>query len=516
MDINDLGKKAISPDKPAGDDPQGLPEFEQLDAEIAKATSLVATGGIDWQKVRRLAETILESKSKHLMTASYLSVALLRQEKLPGLARGVHILLELLENFWVILFPPLKRMRGRKNAIDWWLEKTDAELANLAPEKWTAEQRDKFMGDLDALDSFISQNLPDAPYLRPLIEKINTLIQVEEPQPGSAPPAPAPPPAQPAAPLPQAPVPASSSPPMAAPAVDLGDADKTLRQGLDLLAKAAGAFRQKDPCHPLAFRLNRLAAWLPVQSAPPAADGKTRLPAPDKNALNSLRGLRQSGNWNELLAAAESRVNQYLFWLDLSCWAAESLTRLGHPELGREIGDDTVAFVQRVPGLDRLAFADGTPFADPDTRAWLSQLSSARAPAGPSDGGGSTGNELGERLQAAEQLLAANKIGEAIELFSGKIQTVSSLREKLMWEVGLCRLLNLARKTRLAGPFIKDMLELIDTHRLERWEPDLALEALMVIWTGLRQLDDKKDAQLLETVFDRITALKPSKALELI
>jgi len=85
-----------------------------------------------------------------------------------------------------------------------------------------------------------------------------------------------------------------------------------------------------------------------------------------------------------------------------------------------------------------------------------------------------------------------------------------------MWEVGLCRLLNLARKTRLAGPFIKDMLELIDTHRLERWEPDLALEALMVIWTGLRQLDDKKDAQLLETVFDRITALKPSKALELI
>ena len=73
-----------------------------LQAELAKATSLVATGGIDWQKVRRLAETVLDSKSKHLMTASYLSVALLRMEKLAGMAQGVHILLELLENFWII------------------------------------------------------------------------------------------------------------------------------------------------------------------------------------------------------------------------------------------------------------------------------------------------------------------------------------------------------------------------------------------------------------------------------
>ena len=515
MNINDLGKKAILPDKPAGDDPQGLPEFEQLEAELAKATSLVATGGIDWQKVRRLAETVLDSKSKHLMTASYLSVALLRMEKLAGMAQGVHILLELLENFWIILYPPIKRMRGRKTAIDWWLEKTDAALAGLAPEKWPAETRDKFLGELDALDSFISQNLPDAPYLRPLIDKVGALILVEEASPAAE----TPPPAAPvagdipaSAPLP---APPPSPIPAAAPVLDGTEPDKLLRQGLDLLCRAAGAYRQKDPCHPLAFRLNRLAAWLPIQAAPPATDGRTRLPVPDKALLASLRNLRQAGNWTELLAAAESRVTQHLFWLDLSCWAAEALTRLGHPDTAREIGEDTAAFVRRVPGVEGLLFADGTPFAEAGTRAWLAGQSTSGLAAAPAAAGAS-GEDLAERFQAAEQLVAANKIGEAIEIFSAKIQSVSSLREKLMWEVGLCRLLNIARKTRLAGPFIKEILELIEAHRLERWEPDLALEALTVVWNGLRQLDDKKDAQLLEAVFDRITALKPSRALDLI
>ena len=56
---------------------------------------------------------------------------------------------------------------------------------------------------------------------------------------------------------------------------------------------------------------------------------------------------------------------------------------------------------------------------------------------------------------------------------------------------------------------------MLDAHRIEKWEPELAVEALTTAFAGLRQQADKKDEKLLDEVLNRIAALNPSKALDL-
>ena len=58
------------------------------------------------------------------------------------------------------------------------------------------------------------------------------------------------------------------------------------------------------------------------------------------------------------------------------------------------------------------------------------------------------------------------------------------------------------------------MLQIVDTYRLEVWEPDLAVEALATIVSGLRAQAGAGEEGLEEAVLNRITTLDPVKAME--
>jgi type VI secretion system protein VasJ len=232
----------------------------------------------------------------------------------------------------------------------------------------------------------------------------------------------------------------------------------------------------------------------------------------------TITGLSHAANWKELVRATESRVCQHLYWIDLSRHSAEALEQLGLPEVAAAVAEETVAMIQRLPGVERLAFSDGTLFANDDTRMWLQTLARPAAETVArtiSPAGQGVESMVASQTDEAMKLIHDNKIASALDAFSARINTASSVRERFMWELGLCRLLVNVRKTRLAVPYIQDILALLDAHRLERWDPDLAVEALITACTGLRQVADKKDETLLDTVLNRIAALNPSKALDL-
>ncbi len=507
MDLIDLGVKPISDANRAGEDVQYDPAFEELEAEINKMYSPTAASSLNWERAAQLAAAILAQKSKHIMVASYLSLALLKTRGLDGLEESLRVIRKLFENFWPVLFPSLKRMRGRKNAVEWWVEKVQADLQNRQPVQWPAPRREQCLGDLQAIDSFLGVNMEEAPILQPLLNRLGALIEVP----------PAEPPAVPAA----APAPAPAAPAPAAPAIETGadqGPERLLRQGLELLGRAAGGYRAQEPLTALPLRLARIAAWSAVLALPPAADGKTRVPPPDKQALAAITNLYHAASWAELVKAAESRIGQFLFWIDLSRYSAEALEQLGRADLAAVVADETAEFVRRLPGIERLAFSDGTMFANDDTRQWLQTITrpAAEAPHRPS---ATDSNRLDEQVEAqtAEgmKLIRDNKIASALDAFSAKITTASSIRERFLWELGLCRLLVSAKKTRLAVPYIQEILSMLDAHRIEKWEPELAVEALTTAFSGLRQQADKKDEKLLDDVLNRIAALNPSKALDL-
>ncbi len=526
MDRRELGKKPISEQLPTGREVRSDTEFEQLAREIEKMSSPTLSGNLDWQRILRLSEEILEKKSKDLLVLAYFSVALLKTAGLRGFADSVHVIREALASFWDDMFPPKKRMRGRKNAIEWWQDQVSGQLPSLRAEKWPQADRDVFMDDLHAIDAFLGENMEDAPLLLAMINNIGELVTAEAPA--------APGPADPGIPVPDTPAPAPAAPIPAGGAAKAGetaaaaapatspdqtggreqDAEKLLQQGLAAVGRAATLLAGQEPLAPLAFRLNRIAAWTSVESLPPATAGKTLIPAPDRQIVDVLEGLYQARNWRELIAAAESRIRQYLFWLDLNRYVVFALDESGRPDTSAVVKAETYHYLQRLPGLETLAFENGMPFADEETRRWLGSLGGEKSSAAAGDAGGDVRRVVENQIEAALKANRENRLAAALGSFLEKLNHAPSARERFVWQLGLCRLLLLVKQTRLAGPHLRELLQTLDTYRVDTWEPELAVEALAAVYTGLSSQEGQREAALLETVLNRITTLDPVKAME--
>jgi len=511
MERRNLGKTPLSESRPAGQEVREDGLFEGLSQEIEKMSSATQSGTVDWRRVLQLSEEILANKSKDLLVLAYFSVAMLKIHGLRGLAESVNVLRDALETYWEDMFPAKKRMRGRKNALEWWQEKVSFYLNDITPEKWPPEDRDSFLADFEAVNAFLGEHMEDAPLLYALISTASALVETEAP--AAVPPSP-----EGAPGLKEKTTSTANRNALPPPSVDLNgtDADKLINQGLEALGRAAAILGKGDPFNALAFRLNRIAAWASVTNPPPAVAGKTLLPAPDGQIVAALENLYQARSWPDLLAAAESRVRQFLFWIDLSRYAAEALEQLGRREESELVAEETYRYVHRLPGVDRLAFENGMPFANEDTKNWLRLLEQKISPQPrPKEGEETDIRQVVERqIAAAYEANRENRLPAALAAFTTKLTHASSARERFLWQLGLCRLLLQIKQPRLAAPHLKDMLQIVDTYRLEVWEPDLAVEALATIVSGLRAQAGAGEEGLEEAVLNRITTLDPVKAME--
>lgn len=514
MELLELGKTPISASNPSGDDVRLEPIYEELEKEISKLSSPSASS-IDWNKVVKLSGDILGGKSKDLLVASYLCIGLLSTGELKGLASGVHIIKEMLENFWETLYPAKKRMRGRLNAIGWLSERIDAATPNLKKETWPRQDKERFTGELSSIDEFLSGHIDDAPILRRMNESLGELVEVIPEKPPEPPPEEKKAGEETSRESPEL----AGEPRQTADTIELAgnDPDKLLDQGLEILGRAATLFFAQDQPDPLPFRINRISAWSGVANLPPVSDGKSLLPPPEEDVINLMNTLYQSQNWRELLDAAESRVRQYVFWFDLSRYAAESLEHLGSHAASEAVGEETLHYAGRLPGIEKLAFSDGTPFAAEATKEWLQDLASKSGGMRVSGSGSRTEQSVESALGNAFVLINENRIADALNGFREKMGQVNSLRDRYLWQAGMCRLLIRANLPRLALPYFHAMLDAMETYNVERWEPALALDGLALILTGLRLQDERfRDEAFIEKILDRISVLNPAQALEML
>lgn len=185
MDLLSLGKDPVSATQPVGVDARNDRRFDELQAEIDKLSSPTAAEPTDWEKVVRLSSRILAEQSKDLLVAGYLAVGLTKTQGIQGLAIGLRIYGDLLENFWDDLYPPMKRLRGRLAAIAWWLEKTESALRELEPAVQQSAQIRALGGDLGRIELLLGRHLGEAPSLQglhALVSAIATLtVAVAEP-----------------------------------------------------------------------------------------------------------------------------------------------------------------------------------------------------------------------------------------------------------------------------------------------------------------------------------------------
>ena len=465
-----------------GEDPSYAPEFLELAAAVADRT--VQGQATNWTQVERASSAFLET-CKDVRAMTWLALAKSRTRGYEGATEGLALYREFVERFWERAHPkPRGRVRANFVATLW--EGLGRALTELPAMRAELECLDALVMEVDALlaDRLRDQN-PGPRALRLVLkDRLDTLTPEG---PAEAPPVVVDHVAAPAIVAPPASVPASIPIAVAAPPTNLGE----IREALRSLAREARSTNLADP---LAYRWARTAAWIAITEPPDAEAGRTHVKAPSRDERQELESLATRQQWRELVEASESALERSIWWLDVHRLAALALTRLGadHEIAARTVRSELQAFVARLPSVETLAFADGTPFASPETRALLAPApvrSPAESGGDPLPGGDDTGT-------IAETVTGALALPPGRRRFSTLLRAASRAADE--------------NQLRAARSLCESLLPEA-TPTLEAWEPDLCAELFAL---HLRTLGEA-DAPLRDALYRRLLTTNPTQALRI-
>ena len=520
--FNGIGRQPVNAVRPAGSDVRDDPRFEALQLEIGKLSSPGADGQTDWQRVSQLASVLLADKGKDLLVAGYLSAALLQADGLPGLAAGLEIVGDLLEQFWDGMFPPLARLRARRNALQWLLDRAalsaeEQQWSELEPQP--AALVEGLLAAARRIDEVLRAKDEDAPSMRPLIGLIERVpvaqAESETPAPGPASASSA---ASPAAPA------AATAKPAAPPAtppepVLAGSGADALPPALDHLGRVADAMMSADPCDARAYRISRFANWAGLDTLPPSAGGLTQIAPPIAQVAEALQRMQaESAPPQDAIGFAEAQLPAFPLWLDLQALAADGLARLGDKGASAlaEVERATRDLLQRLPGLELLSFASGMPFANARTVEWIGSLPPAADSAGaPARSPQARNDELGTAVSQARALIADGQLQPAAALMQQLINRTPDAPTRLRAQIHLCQLLGTGREGRVPAAFAQLIAEQIRHHDLDRWDPALALEGWTAAYDVLLNQQDA-DPSARDAALSAIARLDAARAVALL
>lgn len=482
----DVGQHPIQADHPAGVSPRDGEAFAALKAHIDQLTDIHASTAVDWTSVVALANGILQQEGKDLAVGAWLAAGLLETSGLTGLGNGIRVLRDLVTTYWDDMSPPATRMRGRRNQIQWLLDHLNERLqaGRDSYAAMPAAAHAAMLEDWEALDSEWQRHDDEAPAFYGLRSALRNLPVEAPPQPApaidAAPqetpgvvPANAPDiaPAQPATNRSVAPPPASIATPPAAGA-DPGAAADAALTGLRPLVDW---YLQTQPTLPLLFRLNRVCAWATLEQAPPVQGGVTLLMPPPLQIVSSFEQIAQTGEPQAVVQFAESHLTTHRYWLDLNRASHAALTRLGAADAAACVGFETGRLIARLPQLASMKFNDGQPFADAQTLAWLESFTRGGE-------GASAGQDDADDLQsistAAEADAAAGRLDDALDRLQDAARRTEGLRKRFRLRLAQCSLLHRFDGRADIRALMAPLIDELDAHRLQQWEPELAREAL--------------------------------------
>jgi type VI secretion system protein VasJ len=249
------------------------------------------------------------------------------------------------------------------------------------------------------------------------------------------------------------------------------EVDEALLQLGQAIMGAAAVLRESDATDATAYRLQRVGAWLPIRMLPPAEGVTTMVPGPDTSILEGFAALAAAQAWPGIVGQAERAASESLFWLDVHRWTAFALDRMGAKEARAALGREVVGFVSRLPGIERLCFSDGTPFADAVTKGWLDE---ERATYGGGGGGGAASRDpLDAGLEDAETTAQSGQLAEALTAVIPLANGIGDPRRRFEIKTRVARMALTGGRNDVARAMLEGLVAEADKHQLETWEPVL-------------------------------------------
>ncbi|KVN95719.1 type VI secretion system protein TssA [Burkholderia ubonensis] len=483
------------------------PGYEDTFFELREETQKLS--GIDDGLIVRSCEQLLKETGKDLRLAGYYAFARLRQDGPAGFADGLELAAALVDRFGEAVLPA--RAEARKGALEMLATTRMIELL---------ESRGAFAPtDLEralaALDVLVARTgtWPDAarPNLQPLVSRFERNNEparsVEQ----------------------DAAMPSSSSAATAA--------SSTITSTRDLLDQArtmAVWLRDQESGYLPSVRLVRSIRWDTLHDVPPAdAASHTRLVAPRGELRQQMKRLVLQKQWHELLERVEGAFMEGVnhLWFDLQYFQHVALDHVGAPyNTWRELlRADFALFLERLPGIERLAFNDGTPFADDATIEWIARHAVVRdLEAGESVAplAVSAGNDDGTagdwpEIEAQARELAAR---EGIEAAFGWLEALPGMktdRHRYLQRLVMARLADHASRPDTALALLAELDASSRSLPLMRWEPALVFEVKQQLVRALKAMSNRKDAdkpalaRRIGELQAELTVLDPARALTL-
>lgn len=491
--------KSIAQDNPIGEDPGYDDAFQQMREEVNKLS------GANTDLVCQLAEKLLTTTAKDIRVATYYAWARLHRDGESGLADGLELLAGLLQRFGSQLHP--QRDRSRKAALEWLCSARMLDSLSLYPEVVKADSL-RIAGAL----WLIEQTFADDDATRPALGALYQALESRLMKAGGV-----------NAVVPQN-VADTTAPASGGSALALSG----ITSGQDLLSQArvlAKYLRDQPDGWLSGHHLMKSIRHDTLHQLPPlSADGRTRIepPKPDQRALLKRLYLQQS--WQELLEQSDgifTRGANHL-WLDLQWYTHQALLKSGQEVQASIIQHDLAGLLTRLPGLETLAFNDGTPFADEVTHNWIRQQVldtgehwQAEAPVTTVVGAGD--NDILALEPEALQVADSDGAEAALAWLQGR-PGINSDRSRWLLRLLMARVAEQTGKNELALHLLGELDSSAAGLTLPRWEPELLFEVkarrlkLLRMKAG-RSESDKARLQLdMEQLLAGLVAVDPARA----
>lgn len=498
--IAKIGKKAIPGDNPTGYECHSMPGYQFVRGEIDKLKDVRYVTDVDWEGLIKESVDILQYRSKDLLIACYLAYALLRQNDDYGLWVGTLLLYNLLYYFYDDLFPKNKQ-KAWVNALEWYFEQSHKYISNqdLSPDYKNVK---KSIANLEAIKTILSNHEIEPDYYPSLHDNLKKLIEgggdsfeaVET---------------------------ATEATQITSERKKVSlQGDETFaskEEGFAILVKAARTRLSIDTQDPYAYYLNRLASWGVISIMPVVEDGDT-LVAPPEPFNKDLIEQEHEGPI-AYIRLIEQMLPLEPFWFDLQITLLETLQNAGegYSTCYDVVKQEFFHLLDRFPGIENLTFNDGMPFVSEANAVKLANLRATKlinAAQRTTD----LSKEQQKQLQKIKKVIAnLSKKDYAKELNQLDLIGKEAISDKvrLIGYMSICEELMQRNNPTILKPYLSFMLDLIKLHNLSSWDPCLSLEALVVVYRGLRAMKVDHDSAEFEYVFNQITRLDINIAMEL-
>jgi type VI secretion system protein ImpA len=213
--------------------------------------------------------------------------------------------------------------------------------------------------------------------------------------------------------------------------------------------------------------------------------------------------------------------------LDLQRYAVTACDNLGggFEAVGRAIRSELAMLLHDIPSLTDMTLMDDNPTANAETRQWLRDQGLVRSPeeaAEASADGSSPPRPIMQNNRAqydavyerAKEAIQGGDVKRALGILTAEVSKERSPRARFMRQVQIAAVMVEGGHDALAKPILDELLNLVDTHQLENWEPgELIAQPLVLMHRCLTKLDI--DSSRREDIYLRIARLDPMQALSL-